>query len=300
MIRTIAALTVATLALASPLVAAQQPSDICAEDRWHFETAAESLRVRHERLCKEIASQREEWAGRYHTPVCEVSYDSLIWAPGAGFLLFSAPDSPWVERASYGAANLSGGLLRLRPEVPIDSSRTFGSEFHCVRWGESHWLIPPDQVIAFCYAVNSGAPEELCRFLKKSLDPEPPKIGMPIVPAAYRKYLGIKPIRARIRRASPPPRGPEPTEEQIRETLAWYDRLSSATITLAAGAAERVRPGMKLWHQTPNGYLVGIRIVVVKSHSSEARVEGVEALPSAKGEVLWPKAGWTFVDRVVR
>jgi hypothetical protein len=287
----IAALCTLSAPLASPGVqqSAQQTA-VAQEEAWHFETVAPEIRARRDRILAEIATGKAgEWAGWYTAYPSEDGSTGVLWAPESGYLLYLGPDGPYLEDVSYGGCSLDEGVLRLRPEAPIAKRRwpynTFFSEFRCVRWGSSRYLVPPDRLVQFCDAVASGDIHEVGLFLGMDRGRDWPPAGRPEVPAEYRKYLDSKPVTARVKSKSETRSGADYTETRV---------------VLSAGTAEGIRPEMKFWLREPRVRAtvpMEIRVNSVGKHTSEAVVVSFPAHRDT-GEWLNPKVGWRFQNRL--
>lgn len=272
----------------------QQSAERAAEDEaWHFETAAPEIRARRDGILAEIAAGKAgEWAGWYIAYPGETTSTGLLWAPESGYLLYLAPDGPWPEDVSYGRVELSGGVLRLSPEVPVAKRRwsfnTFFNEFRCVRWGSSRYLVPPDRLAQFCDAVASGDTREVGLFLGTRSGSDWPPAGQPEVPAEYRTYLNAKPIVARVR--------------SVLGTSKPGGYVNETRIVLSAGSADGIRTDMKFWLDEPRvrtrgDFALEIRVESVRKHTSEAVAEAIP-VSEVTGEPVFPKIGWKFRNRL--
>src|SRR5262249_39595824 len=148
-------------------------------------------------------------------------------------------DGPWLDDVSYGSVAMDGAILRLKPETAIAKRQrlfnTYYSEFYCVRWGSSRYLVPPDRLVQFCDAAASGDIHEVGLFL--GLDRgSGATASKPEVPPEYRTYLERRPVVARIKSVSEA--NPNEQDEGVR-------------VVLSAGSAEGVRPEMKFWLHEP-------------------------------------------------
>jgi hypothetical protein len=186
---------------------------------------------------------------------------------------------------------MDGAILRLQPDVPIAKRRwpynTFVSEFRCVRWGSSRFLVPPDRLVQFCDAVASGDIHEVGLFLSMASDSNWPPAGRPEVPAEHRMYLDSKPVVARVKSVSKT--NPDPNYAEAR-------------VVLSAGGAEGIHSDMKFWLHEPRVRAtmpIEIRVDSVGKHTSEAVIEVFPAHRDT-GELLYPKPGWRFRNRLPR
>lgn len=267
-----------------------QSSDALSVDDWHFENMPDSLRERRQRILSEIlGSSASEWAGLYiGRDGVDGSHPSLLFAPRNGFLLYFAQDGPYVSKVSYGAVTLGEGMLRLRPDVPIEGwdPNAFADEFQCIRWGTRRFLVPPRRLIQFCSAVSSTSIHEIGSFLEKTRDAYKAMDGWPEVPEEYRHYLRSRPVTVSvvgIDRSRQAP-GAESTSDAVPFGLR---------VRLRGGRAEGVTPEMGLWLARPRNVAMFLRVEAVAEHTSEAMVT-----LDPDEDVPWPergpKIGWTF------
>lgn len=221
------------------------------------------------------------WAGNYRAFGGPTVTTRLAWTPASGFAVWWENCSrPWTARVNYGSAVFDGGSLKLTPALPENSPSSYmpAPEYVPVEWGEQHFLIPSDELINFAYAAHSTSVEEVESFLMKTEDYEKDRKGLPNLPPEYRKYLVMKPLRAKVS-------GFGPVENN------WYPRL-----VLDAGRAEGVVPGMKFYLARPGKIRMRLEVADVREHSSEARV--VMAGREGDGEQeIEPKVGWKFTSR---
>lgn len=221
------------------------------------------------------------WAGNYRAFGGPTVTTHLAWAPASGFTVWWENCSrPWTARVNYGSAVFDGGSLRLAPALPegSPSSYTPAPEYVPVEWGEQHFLIPSDKLINFAYAAHSTSVEEVESFLMKTGDYEKDRKGLPKLPPEYRKYLVMKPLRAKVSALGP-------------DEDKWYPRL-----ILDAGRAEGVVRGMKFYLARPGNIHMRLEVEDVREHSSSAFV--IMAGRSDDGEQeIEPKVGWQFTSR---
>ena len=223
----------------------------------------------------------DEWAGGYRSFDGPTISTHLAWSPASGFMVWWENCSrPWLARVNYGSAVFTNGSLKLTPELSENSPSSYpiASEFIPVKWGEQHFLIPSDKLINFAYAVNSTSVEEVESFLMKIDDYEKDRKGLPNVPQAYRKYLGMKPITATIS-------GFGPKEER------WYPK-----VILNVGRAEGVVREMKFYLSRPRNIYMRLEVTDVQEHKSEAFVMMATFTDNREADVK-PKVGWKVMSR---
>jgi len=223
----------------------------------------------------------DEWVGSYTSFDGPTISTQLAWSPAAGFIIWWENCSrPQTARVNYGSAAFAGGSLRLTPALTEQSPSSYpaASEYVPVRWGEQHYLIPSDEMINFAYAVHSTSAAEVETFLVKVGDYEKERKGLPDVPPEYRKYLGMKPLRAAAS-------GFGPNGDR------WYPK-----IILDAGRAGGVVRGMKFYLSRPGNVYMRLVVTDVGEHSSEAFVMTAR-FRDGREEKVRPKVGWEFTSR---
>ena len=223
----------------------------------------------------------DEWVGSYRSFDGPTITTHLAWSPASGFIVWWENCSrPWTAHVNYGNAVFANGSLKLTPELSEDSPSSYPieSEFIPVKWGEQHFLIPPDRMINFVYAVNSTSIEQVESFLMKIEDYEKGRKGLPDVPQAFRKYLTMKPITATVSGFGP-------------KVERWYPK-----IILSAGHAEGVVREMKFYLSRPRNIHMLLEVTDVQEHTSEAHVIMATFTDNREEEVK-PKVGWKFTSR---
>lgn len=246
------------------------------------EELAALVRNRWEAIRLEVSDlPDDEWAGEYRAFGGPTVSTHLAWSPASGFMVWWENCSrPHLARVNYGGAVFTNGSLELKPELPGGgpSSYPVGPKFIPVRWGEQHFLIPPDRMVNFAYAVNSGSAEQVESFLSKVGDYEKSRKGLPDVPRAYRKHIGMKPIRAAISGFGPREGG-------------WHPN-----VILNAGRAEGVVPEMTFYLSRPGNIYMKVVVTDVGERRSEAHVVMATFTDGREGAVN-PKVGWRFTSR---
>jgi len=102
-----------------------------------------------------------------------------------------------------GDASVEGGVLHILPRKANVREGFQGTptEFFPVRWGDRIYLIPTNDIIAFCSDVNQGSEPRRINFGQYYLrqnDWDKPVPGRPIVPAQWTKYFLSQPVRGKI------------------------------------------------------------------------------------------------------
>ena len=94
-----------------------------------------------------------EWVGSYGSADSPTSGARLDWAPANGFLvLWNTCSYGWSDRVNFGSVDFRDGVLRVTPELNREGEKVYSlsGDLIPVKWGNQHYLIPLDRLIAFC------------------------------------------------------------------------------------------------------------------------------------------------------
>ena len=231
------------------------------------------------------ASTANEWAGSYFAEDSPTSGTRLDWAPANGFLVWwTSCSHGWRDVVNFGSVDFRDGVLRATPELSGNGRKVYelAGELIPVKWGNQHYLVPLDQLIAFCYAArNAGRSLEIREFFLKESDREKRRFGLPAVPSQYRKYLVGPPIQATIVELKPRPE-------------AW-DKV----FTLNVGRRAGVVAGMKFFAVTPRNVYMLVEVSEVGETSSEAYAI-TSGFKNHSGRSINPRVGWKLTSRAPR
>jgi hypothetical protein len=143
------------------------------------------------------------WAGEYYVGDGLGVNVSLSLAPANGFVFtwhgcLGLYDQNWGEVSEDEA-----GVIHLK--CAFDNNREgfqgIATEMLLVPWGERRYLVPVDEMVAFCNHVNTGSADREGRhtlFAMRRGDERKRIDGAPDVPERYRRFLLAKPITATI------------------------------------------------------------------------------------------------------
>jgi hypothetical protein len=244
-----------------------------------------TLRSRQELIIAEASkSSANEWVGSYGAMDSPTSGARLDWAPEKGFLIWWTTCSHgYWDMINFGNVDFRDGVLHVTPELSKEGEKVYPlSDLIPVKWGNQHYLIPLDRLIAFCYAVrNAGRSFEIDEFFVKESDRDKRQFGLPAVPPAYKKYLVAPPINATIIEVKS---GPQ----------SW-----SETLTLNAGRTAGVVRGMKFFTVFPRNIYMLVEIMNVSDDSSEALVI-MSGFRNHSERELKPQRGWKLTSRAPR
>jgi len=174
--------------------------------------------------------------------------------------------------------------LHIKPELGSEGEKVYplAGDLIAVKWGDQHYLVPLDRLIAFCYAVrNAGRSDEINEFLLKESDREKRRSRLPTVPPEYSKYVVGPPIEATI------------VEVKLRKPT------ESTTFTLNAGRTAGVVPGMKFFAVSPRNVYMLVEVISVGDDNSEAYVIMLGFRNHSEREVKL-RVGWKLTSRAPR
>ena len=230
--------------------------------------------------------EQHPWAGSYYFGDGLGVNARLKLAPKSGFT-FIWRGCLGVYDRNYGVVLLKkDGGLKLLPHFENSQAgfRGFATDLIPVLWGERHYLIPTDEMVAFCNDVNSESEPRRgmhgMYFLRDG-DHEKPIAGKPSVPKKYQAYMLDKPIFATITAVGDTKEVPGCGGIKFRTTK----------VTLDVGRAEKVQPGMTfevIWKG--ENYLSGTaHVTTVDEHTSQAEYK--QTL-SGTLDPPQPEVGW--------
>lgn len=118
-----------------------------------------------------------------------------------------------------GGVRLKEGVVHLAPEKPNVRKGIRGTptKFVSVRWVSRIYLVPTEEMVEFCSAVNQGIEprsQSWGEFYLRQNDWSRPVTGLPTVPEPWRRYFLAKPVSGKI-------------TELIGKQEAWFDRGSA-------------------------------------------------------------------------
>jgi hypothetical protein len=252
------------------------------------EEAANTAKARKEAILEEIKQLGDhERAGVYFAGDGLGANTLLTLAPRTGYV-FEWHGCLGVYDRNYGPVTWTGQTVRLSFtfENVREGFQGIAPEFVPVSWGTRRYLIPPDEIIAFCNSVNDGEEPRKDSFGQHLLrrDDEGKEVsGFPAVPDEYRPYLLSAPIEAAIIGVGTPTICTGRCDLKIRDT----------PVTLDTGSAKGLRVGMKLTVSVPEDMMESVRITKVETDRSEGIMSQIQL---DEKEPL-PKAGWRLSTR---
>lgn len=211
---------------------------------------------------------KHPWAGEYYKGDGLGENCHLSISPRQGYV-FEWHGCLGLYDRNCGSLSVQGHELQLQYTLPSQRRRGLGLApiLVPVTWGDRHYLVPNDEIIEFCNAVNIGSERgwESGRFFLRRGDPTETPTGDPHVPEEFKPYLLQKPIDAKILSV-----GKYTTEPSVVE---WKFKITPVTID--AGSDSGLRVGMKLRvlePPTPSAHQT-VEITKVEQNRSEGVVE---------------------------
>jgi len=171
------------------------------------------------------SSDLSELPGTYYQPHGRVGGSTLELAADRRFSVVERCSGQEIDR-DQGTWGLEGDTLVLQPERAADRGRGGGVDVRYlpVKWGNRLLLIDENGMPGFCADVRGESPHRCAGSYVKRADPEAnPGEGEPLIPDRFREFYEKGPVRARV--------------------AAIGD---DGTLTLDQGAADRLRPGMRM------------------------------------------------------
>lgn len=219
------------------------------------------------------------WEGEYYWGDGLGANLSLHLSPTAGFA-YEWHGCLGLYDYNHGSLKETREGLRLQADLEeweayLDLGRTFVP----IRWGDRHYLIPQDRLVAFCNAVNSKSEPRENRhgwFFLRVGDENIEVTGLPDMPARYRSCLLEQPIEATLTKIM---------ERKIVRPDSESDVLTLRA-TIDKGTADGVFEGMVL---NPKDRILSIvmKVASVSEHQAEIEIwqHYFEDRPT-------PSAGW--------
>jgi hypothetical protein len=213
------------------------------------------------------------WSGQYYAGDGQGFNLQLAIAPKAG-VVFWRHGCMGLYDLNYGSFEEKDGYIRLNfHEKNIEDPGNMVGLYPVlvpVRWGERRYLIPENEMIAFCNHVNSGSDGQHrnALFCAHCDDRKRKTSGVPSVPTKYQPYLLKNPIETEIAWVGK-------TAVVERNELWPPGKYRVTEIRLNQGKEAGVLPGMELY----------------RADSPDVRVLEIEAT-SSRGEALdhvWEK-----------
>lgn len=236
------------------------------------------LDEREELLSQDLsASKDKKWVGIYyqgdHHPT------RFVVTPNAGFLVTSSNHTFEPSWINYGKVEFKDNRLIIYPELEKGNqyAHLMETEFDYISWDETHFLIPPDQLINFAYAVHSESDREIMQFFARGMYSNASRKGLPDLPEKYKKILTMKSVKPRI------------IAIDDKNERFYDDRF-----TLNVGRKQNVIEGM-IFYYTKSKHFFALRVSEVNEKTSKASITTI----GGSGEKDFsPKIGMKLTSKV--
>lgn len=253
-----------------------------AQDRRHDQPLSEELYKvldeKEEFLSQDLsASKDKEWVGVYyqgdHHPT------RFVVTPNAGFLVTSSHHTFSPSWINYGKVEFKDNHLKIFPELEKDNqyAHLMPTEFAYIRWDETHFLIPPDRLINFAYAVHSESEREIMQYFARGIYSDASRKGLPNLPEKYKKILTMKSIKPKIIAIDD-------------KNKKFYEN----TFTLNAGRKQGVIEGM-IFYYAKSKHFFALRVFEVNEQTSKAYIS---TIGGSGEEDFSPKIGMKLTSKV--
>ena len=224
------------------------------------------------------------WAGNYYEGDGLGENVSFTVAPHTGYV-FEWHGCLGLYGLNYGAVAWTNGSIRL--SFTFENKPGFGGiapELIPISWKSRHYLVPAEDVVGFCNAVNQGREPRANvhgRYLLRNGDEKKLATGFPEMPDRYRAYLLAEPIEATVIAVGHYTTRPSITTWKFKDT----------PVTLDAGTNKGLLVGMELIVTKPENTVQSIRLTRVAAEQSEG------VMVQAGEEEPGPKVGWRLSTR---
>jgi len=228
--------------------------------------------------------RNHEWAGSYYRGDGLGENVSFAVAPHSGYV-FEWHGCLGLYGLNYGAVAWTNGCIKL--SFTFENKPGFGGiapELIPVAWEFRRYLVPVDDIVGFCNAVNQGRePRSNVHgsYLLRKGDEKKAATRFPEVPERYRPYLLVEPIEATVIAV-----GQYTTRPSI---TTW--KFKNTPVTLDAGTNRGLLVGMELMVTKPGSTVESIRL----THVAAQRSEGI--MVQAGEEEPGPRVGWQLSTR---
>lgn len=258
------------------------------EDEQRFRAAVKISESRSDQIKAELRySKKQEWAGAYYFGDGLGLNIDFEFAPQSGFVI-TWKGCLGTYGVSYGSVTFQDKVVQLAPEASFGRMEDLflAPQFVKVRWGKRHYLVAADHMIEFANHVNAGLePNTLFgglseSFLLKLGDEKRRVSGQPDLPPEFLSYLLPKPVEAKIMSVGTT----EVCDKELNEM--------KTSVTISAGRAEGLKPGMELYLNKPSKIFGTAKITAVDEHSATA------VLDYMSDEGLLPSVAWELSSKI--
>jgi hypothetical protein len=219
---------------------------------------------------KEIAGLKDHpWAGQYYSGDGLGVNITLMLAPKNGFTVVWHGCLGLYDQ-NYGAVKWDGNLAKLSFALDLTNGYIgrYASEYKPIRWGKRIYLIPADEIIGFCNAINSRSePRDKVHgsFFLRWGDENKKVSGKPELPDEFMAYLLDKPVDATIVSVNSAP------IKSFKNILG--DTITTVTVTVNKGKKDGLLPGMELLITKPDDVYNEVKLTKIGETQSEGEYQ---------------------------
>ncbi len=249
------------------------------------------IEIKRRKIEREIAKLKDHpWAGEYYYGDKHGLNVTLTLAPENGFtIVFESSTSLFGQDFGTVIGNDDRLKLSFVLNAPAKDNNTrfakqefdrYKSESVRVPWGERTYLVPADEIIDFCNAVNARTEPRQWSYGGFFLrgDEEKETTGKPDVPEEFKAYLLDEPVDAEVVAVS-----------DIQPEYCTY----LATVVLNKGKKDGLLPGMEVGVLKPKSVYGHMKLTRVEETRSEGRYR-YGRFPGEIREKPTPEIGWLF------
>lgn len=235
-------------------------------------------------ISKELATiVQHDWAGEYRSGMPLGDYVTIVIAPdsGIGRTTFGCCGE---GKPNCGRTRIDDLGVHVHWDYPCHPSFPEPRILVPIRWGDSRFLIPQNEISLFCIDAREhhrkNEPKAhsrrlTTRYLWQSNDHVLPS-GKPQIPKAYQAYEDLGHISAQITSTH------EPTRRPVYDHLPWYEFIEQR-VKIDVGAKNHVLPGMQFW----TNHKLMFAVTSVRDNDSDAvRVEKAIHQPDFTEELV--------------
>ena len=224
-------------------------------------------------------SDGADWAGLYfqgdHHPT------ELSWEPETGFVVTASRHTFSPSWINYGEVRFEHDRLELFPAMPRDSPYAFNlkTEYVGIRWGDWRFLVPPDELMSFAYAVHSGSSFEIWQYFVRPGVAGGRDKKLPEMEDVYLKIIKSSPIRPKV--------------IAVRQ---YSEHILSTEVTLNSGRNKGLIEGMTFYYSDGRDReFISIRVDVVEEKTATAVVS---SWGGTRNDLEGPKPGMIFSSKM--
>lgn len=243
------------------------------------------ITAKRQKIENEIAQLKDHpWAGQYYHGDGFGTNVTLTLSPENGFTV------TWfgclgLYDQNHGTVDWDKSRIKLSFAFDMAKGYTgrYASEYRPIRWGERLYLIPTDEIIEFCNAINSRDEPRMGIhgfFLLRGGGEKKEAKGKPELPEEFMPYLLDEPVKAKI----------VSVNKDIQES-----RLGKVvTVFVDKGKKDGLLPGMELYVVKSNSGTIykTIKLTQVDETQSEGKFIYESPYETSSRKTPKPTKGW--------